>query len=103
MAGIFLIFFLGVLAYNLAHGQDWSVYGHEPAYPWYKSYKTEMYRHQGYWRGFNDPVNAPRGIDTYRYRILRQMERDRIRKERNIGRDRQRTERRGNRSFIRKR
>jgi len=97
ISGIGVLLFLGILSAKLAYGGDWasengygSSYGYIPAYPFYQQYRAEMYRHRGYWRGFRDPV--PRGytskpVPTWNYRIIRQMERDRIRKERQNGTD----------------
>ena len=56
---------------------------HHKKTPEQKAYEAEFYKNKLFWNGFNDPVprsNTSRYVDDHNYRIIRQMERERIRK-----------------------
>ena len=57
---------------------------HHKKTPEQKAYEAEFYKNKLFWNGFNDPVprsNTSRPVNDYNYRIIRQHERERIRKE----------------------
>lgn len=63
-----------------AYGQK----SYHPSIPYYQQYKAEIYRNRTYWYGFGDPVpnsGTSRCVNDWNYRIIRQMERNRLRNE----------------------
>lgn len=58
---------------------------YHPSIPWREQYKTEMYRNRTFWQGFRDPVPqswTDHPVCDWNYRIIRQYERERLRRER---------------------
>lgn len=92
----FLLFLAGSLCAGFlgfchrAEGQIWKQKqsferkSYHPSIPWREQYKAEIYRNRTYWYGFGDPVpnsRTSRPINDWNYRIIRQMERHRLRNE----------------------